>query len=94
MNGSPARSGVSKEVKESTHAKNKTKLQLTEFVEAKAETIHQVKVADLGCFEHGKSVVELLAVIRRAHVVVAGTRSEKAAARDTKMRSGTTQNIN
>ena len=69
-------------------------MQLTEFVEAKAETIHQVKVADLGCFEHGKSVVELLAVIRRAHVVVAGTRSEKAAARDTKMRSGTTQNIN
>jgi hypothetical protein len=39
-------------------------------------------------------VVELLAVIGRAHVVVAGTRSDKAVARDKKMQSSATQDIN
>ena len=42
----------------------------TYLVKAKAQPIHHVHVTDLGSFEDGQRMVELLAVVRGAHVVV------------------------
>ncbi len=39
-------------------------------MKAKAQPIHHVHVTDFGGFEDGQRMVELLAVVRGAHVVV------------------------
>ena len=43
--------------------------QLTELVKAKAQSVHYVNIAKFGGLENGHGMIELLAVVGRAHVV-------------------------